>query len=140
MASLLALLAISVVADNVDLPVATQGTEQWSGVLANAMTMGGRDQDASLQALQSFQDKVFAKIAKTVRSRFLTQLDTANGMSFLLSSSSVTAEQSFKQACLYVLALACYATSCISNHADHDAPHANICLTSPLRSCAVKGV
>ena len=50
MAPLLAVLAISVVADNVDLPVATQGTEQWSGVLAKAMTMGGRDQDASLQS------------------------------------------------------------------------------------------
>ena len=76
MAPLLAVLAISVVADNVDLPVATQGTEQWSGVLAKAMTMGGRDQDASLQALQSFQDKVFAKIAKTVSLRS-TELDTA---------------------------------------------------------------
>ena len=63
MAPLLALLAISVVADHVDLPVATRGTEEWSGVLAKVMTMGGRNQEASLQALQSFQEKVFAKVA-----------------------------------------------------------------------------
>ena len=87
-APLLALLAISVVADNVDLPVATQGTEQWSGVLAKAMTMGGRNQEASLQALQSFQDKVFAKVAKTVSSGSFTQLITAKRMSFLPSCSS----------------------------------------------------
>ena len=94
MAPLLALLAISAVADSVDLPVATQGTEQWSGVLAKAMTVGGRDQAASLQALQSFQNKVFAKIAKTVSSRSFTQLERADCTSFLLSCSSVTAEQS----------------------------------------------
>ena len=112
MAPLLALLAISVVADDVDLPVATQGTEQWSGVLAKAMTVGGRDQDASLQALQSFQEKVFAKIAKTVSSGAFTQVRRAKYTSFLPSCSSVTAEQRFMQACLSVLAQACYATSC----------------------------
>ena len=65
---LLALLAAAVRADdNVDLPVATQGTEQWAGVLAKAMSAGGKNQGESLQALQSFQDKVFAKVAKTVR-------------------------------------------------------------------------
>lgn len=64
------------------------------------------------KALQSFQDKVFAKSAKTVSSSSFTQLDTAICTSFLLSCSSVTAEQSFEQACLYVLLLACHATSC----------------------------
>ena len=65
---LLALLAVAAVADDsVDLPVATQGTEQWAGVLAKAMSAGGRNQGESLQALQSFQEKVFAKVAKTVR-------------------------------------------------------------------------
>ena len=64
---MLALLAAAVRADdNVDLPVATQGTEQWAGVLAKAMSAGGKNQGESLQALQSFQDKVFAKVAKTV--------------------------------------------------------------------------
>ena len=67
MAPLLALLAVAAVADsNVDLPVATQGTEQWAGVVAKAMSAGGRNQDESLQALSSFQEKVFSKIAKTV--------------------------------------------------------------------------
>ncbi|CAK0774053.1 hypothetical protein CVIRNUC_004129 [Coccomyxa viridis] len=65
-APLLALLAVAAVADsNVDLPVATQGTEQWAGVVAKAMSAGGRNQDESLQALSSFQEKVFSKIAKT---------------------------------------------------------------------------
>ena len=64
---LLALLAAAAMADgNIDLPVATQGTEQWAGVLAKAMSAGGKNQDESLQALQSFQDKIFAKISKTV--------------------------------------------------------------------------
>ena len=112
MAPLLALLAISVAADDVDLPVATQGTEQWSGVLTKAMTVGGKSQDASLQALQTFQDKVFAKVAKTVSLGAFTQLRRAKCMSFLPSCLSVTAEQSFMQACLSCLALACYATSC----------------------------
>ena len=67
MAPLLALMAVTVIADDkVDLPVATQGTEQWAGVLAKAMSAGGRNQADSLQALSSFQEKVFAKIAKTV--------------------------------------------------------------------------
>ena len=64
---LLALWAVAAVADsNVDLPVATQGTEQWAGVVAKAMSAGGKNQDESLQALSSFQEKVFSKIAKTV--------------------------------------------------------------------------
>ena len=66
-APFLALLAVAAVADSgVDLPVATQGTEQWAGVVAKAMSAGGRNQDESLQALSSFQEKVFSKIAKTV--------------------------------------------------------------------------
>ena len=66
-APILALLAVAAVADsNVDLPVATQGTEQWAGVVAKAMSAGGRSQDESLQALSSFQERVFSKISKTV--------------------------------------------------------------------------
>ena len=55
-------------ADGVDLPVATQGTEQWAGVVAKAMTMGGRNQAESMQAMQSFQNLVMQKMGKTVQS------------------------------------------------------------------------
>ena len=51
---------------DVDLPVATQGTEQWAGVVAKAMTVNGRSQSESLQALKSFQDSVTSKMSKTV--------------------------------------------------------------------------
>ncbi|CAL5221431.1 g3619 [Coccomyxa viridis] len=61
----LALLAVSAVADNVDLPVATQGTEQWAGVVAKAMTVGGRSQSESMQALKSFQSSVKDKMGQT---------------------------------------------------------------------------
>ncbi len=62
----LALLVVSAMADGVDLPVATQGTEQWAGVVAKAMTVGGRSQAESMQAMQSFQDLVMQKMGKTV--------------------------------------------------------------------------
>ena len=62
----LALLMVSTVAADVDLPVATQGTEQWAGVVAKALTAGGRSQAESLQALKSFQTSVKGKMGKTV--------------------------------------------------------------------------
>ena len=55
----------------VDLPVATQGTEQWAGVVAKAMTVNGRSQEESLQALQSFKDSVAGKMSKTVRGAYI---------------------------------------------------------------------
>ncbi|BDA44365.1 hypothetical protein COCOBI_05-5490 [Coccomyxa sp. Obi] len=51
-------------ADSVDLPVATGGFEQWAGVVSKAMSFGGKNQDQSLQALKSFQSKVFANLQK----------------------------------------------------------------------------
>lgn len=62
----LALLVVSAVAGNVELPVATQGTEQWAGVVAKAMTVDGRSQSESLQALESFQALVTQKMGTTV--------------------------------------------------------------------------
>ena len=47
--------------------MATQGTEQWAGVVAKAMTAGGMDHGQSMQALQAFKTAVAAKMAKTVR-------------------------------------------------------------------------
>ena len=47
--------------------MATQGTEQWAGVVAKAMTAGGMDHGESMQALQAFKTAVAAKMAKTVR-------------------------------------------------------------------------
>ena len=64
---MLGLLVASAVADNVDLPVATHGTEQWAGVVAKAMTANGHSQAESLQALKSFQNSVMQKMGKTVR-------------------------------------------------------------------------
>ena len=54
-------------AGDLELPVATHGTEQWAGVVAKAMTAGGMSHGESLQALQNFKTAVAAKMAKTVR-------------------------------------------------------------------------
>ena len=62
----LAHLAILTLAVDVDLPVATQGTEQWAGVVAKAMTVNGRSQAESLQALKFFESSVTHRMAKTV--------------------------------------------------------------------------
>lgn len=40
----------------VDLPVATHGWDAWTGVVANAMSFGGRNKEKQLQALQDFQE------------------------------------------------------------------------------------
>ena len=53
-------------ASDLELPVATQGTEQWAGVVAKALTAGGMSHTDSLQALQGFKSAVAAKMAKTV--------------------------------------------------------------------------
>ncbi|BDA51464.1 hypothetical protein COCOBI_19-0190 [Coccomyxa sp. Obi] len=60
----LAVLAGSAAADGLDLPVATHGFEQWAGVVAKAMSYGGRDQGTSLQALKSFQARVASNMQK----------------------------------------------------------------------------
>ena len=54
-------------ADDLELPVATHGTEQWAGVVAKALTAGGISHGESLQALQAFKSAVAAKMVKTVR-------------------------------------------------------------------------
>ncbi|KAK9909770.1 hypothetical protein WJX75_007218 [Coccomyxa subellipsoidea] len=57
-------LANSATATSVELPVATSGFEEWAGVVAKAMSFGGRDQETSLQSLKSFQASVAAKMQK----------------------------------------------------------------------------
>ena len=49
-----------------DLPVATYGFEQWAGVVAKAMSFGGRNQEQSLAALKTFQSTVTAKMQEQV--------------------------------------------------------------------------
>ena len=44
-----------------------QGTEQWAGVVAKAMTFGGRDQGKSMQAFKTFQSNVMTSLQKKVR-------------------------------------------------------------------------
>ncbi|EIE18332.1 hypothetical protein COCSUDRAFT_60299 [Coccomyxa subellipsoidea C-169] len=61
-ALVLAVLASSRVVQCLDLPVATSGFEEWAGVVAKAMSFGGRNQASSLQALKSFQASVAAKV------------------------------------------------------------------------------
>ncbi len=64
----LVLLAGSAAAsDNVDLPVATGGFEQWASVVAKAMSYGSDNQESTLKALDSFQSKVMQNMKKTVR-------------------------------------------------------------------------
>ncbi len=90
----LALLAVSAVADNIDLPVATQGTEQWAGVVAKAMTAGGRSQSESMQALKSFQSSVKDKMGQTVSLSILHSHST-----FALCCSSAEACCAMAHAC-----------------------------------------
>ena len=47
--------------------MATGGFEQWAGVVGKAMSFGGKNQDQSLQAMKTFQSKVFANVQKQVR-------------------------------------------------------------------------
>ncbi|EIE18333.1 hypothetical protein COCSUDRAFT_68296 [Coccomyxa subellipsoidea C-169] len=61
-ALILTLLASSRALQCLDLPVATSGFEKWVGVVAKAMSFGGRNQASSLQALKSFQASVAAKV------------------------------------------------------------------------------
>ena len=61
-------LAVLAGSDGYDLPVATHGFEQWAGVVAKAMSYGGRDQDKSLQALKSFQARVASNMQNQVPS------------------------------------------------------------------------
>ncbi len=65
-ALVLAVLASSRVVQCLDLPVATSGFEEWAGVVAKAMSFGGRNQASSLQALKSFQASVAAKVQQQV--------------------------------------------------------------------------
>ena len=71
-------------AGDLELPVATQGTEQWAGVVAKAMTAGGMDHGTSLQALQAFKTAVAAKMAKTVRHPCFLKLLFPYQQTFLL--------------------------------------------------------
>ena len=63
----LAVLAASVKADKVDLPVATSGTDQWAGVVAKAMTFGAGNQDGAMKNFESFQARAMSRLQKTVR-------------------------------------------------------------------------
>ena len=61
-------LANSATATSFELPVATSGFEEWAGVVAKAMSFGGRDKENSLQSLKSFQASVAAKMQNQVSS------------------------------------------------------------------------
>ena len=67
------LVASSASEDNVDLPVATEGTKEWVALVAQAMSLGGRDREQSLQALDSFQSSTMAKLQKRVTSLLSTR-------------------------------------------------------------------
>ena len=53
-------------ASNIDLPVATSGTDQWAGVIAKAMTFGAGDQDTAMKNFESFQARAMSKLQRTV--------------------------------------------------------------------------
>ena len=53
-------------ASNIDLPVATSGTDQWAGVIAKAMTFGAGDQDTAMKNFESFQSRAMSKLQTTV--------------------------------------------------------------------------
>ena len=53
-------------ASNIDLPVATSGTDQWAGVIAKAMTFGAGDQDTAMKNFDSFQALAMSKLQSTV--------------------------------------------------------------------------
>ena len=62
----LAVLAASVKANKVDLPVATSGTDQWAGVVAKAMTFGAGNQDSAMKNFENFQARAISRLQKTV--------------------------------------------------------------------------
>ncbi len=50
----------------VDLPVATEGTEQWAATVAKAMSYGAKDSGAAMTNFQNFQSKVMSNLQKQV--------------------------------------------------------------------------
>ncbi|CAL5227028.1 g9922 [Coccomyxa viridis] len=76
----LAFLVKSTAANDVDLPVAIQGTEQWAGVVAKAMTVDRRSLAESLQALKIFQSSVMQKTAKTAAALHNTEDGDISGI------------------------------------------------------------
>ena len=66
MAALLLAVSRSCAASGVDVPVALHGTEQWAGVVAKAMTWGGKDQAQSLQAFKAFQSRAMSALRRKV--------------------------------------------------------------------------
>ena len=67
----LAALAAGVNADTgkVDLPVATEGTEQWAATVAKAMSYGAKDSGTAMTNFQSFQSRVMSNVQKQVSAR-----------------------------------------------------------------------
>lgn len=49
-----------------DLPVATQGTEQWVGVVGQALRHGGNSPEKVMQTFKDFQSRVFANMQEHV--------------------------------------------------------------------------
>ena len=66
MAALLLAVSRSCEASGVDVPVALHGTEQWAGVVAKAMTWGGKDQAQSLQAFEAFKSRAMSALRRKV--------------------------------------------------------------------------
>ncbi len=62
----MAALAAGAFANNIELPVATQGLQQWMGTVAKAVSVGGRSKEEALAALNSFQEAATANLAKHV--------------------------------------------------------------------------
>ncbi len=49
-----------------DLPVATHGTEQWVGVVGQALMNGGTNQEKIMQALTKFRSRGMASLQEKV--------------------------------------------------------------------------
>ncbi len=75
------------VAHGLDLPVATGGFQDWAQIVAKAVTYGGKDQEQSLQALQSFHTLVMTKFHKQVRREGSLAALNGNMIQIMLTSS-----------------------------------------------------
>ena len=76
-----------------DLPVATFGFEQWAGVIAKAMSFGGRNQKQSLESLKGFQSKVTAKMQEQVTIGQCLQVRKQGAVSCFVSLSPTSFPQ-----------------------------------------------
>ncbi|BDA44177.1 hypothetical protein COCOBI_05-3610 [Coccomyxa sp. Obi] len=65
--TILVLAMLAGIVKGLDLPVATQGTEQWAGVVGQALINGGKNPEEIMQRATNFRSRVMASLQDHAR-------------------------------------------------------------------------